>query len=99
MMHRFILCVLCLIIISKLFAQHNGRQVINGKVVDAETKLPIEAASIFAPLQNISSISSEDGNFSILLKNTEKEQLTASAIGYLTKTIEVRNHLHSDKTI
>ena len=81
-LYRPLFMVLCLLIFSFTEAQ----QTIHGKVIDAISRQPIEAASVTV-ISNKPSATITDlyGNFSIQL--TDKENLKVSYVGYKTAII------------
>ena len=77
----FLVCLACFGIINNLWAQDVN--ILRGKVVDAETRLPISGVSIVAGERGVESDSA--GSFSIPV--TIGASVTASYVGYVSKSI------------
>ncbi len=78
--------IFCFIIASFLsfsaFAQ-TGNYVVSGKVIDAITKAPLQAASVFAQNTTIGTATDAEGNFKLVLPNGGYD-LVVSFTGYET---------------
>jgi hypothetical protein len=75
--------VLCLVLLST----HCIGQLIeiNGSIVDAETKQPVSAASIYADQLQVGTISNADGNFTLKIPNqSDPVSVFVSHVGYAT---------------
>ena len=92
-MFKPLFAVLVLFFVSTLNAQ--SLVSIKGKVIDEQTKLPLESATIYLTSKKDStviaySISEKNGNFILKApKSTNPLQLKASFIGYATKSQEL----------
>jgi len=94
--------LLLLVVVSlSVFSQSN--YVINGKVIDAVSKLPLQGASVFAENTTIGTASNTDGVFSLHLPNggynlvvtftgyqTETKRITTADAGNNSLVIEVK---------
>lgn len=69
-----------------LFSFAQGR--INGVVTDAETKLPLQGASVFAQNTTLGAVTKEDGSFSLHLSKGGYE-LVISFTGYTSQRLNV----------
>jgi len=67
------------------FSQHN----LSGKVLKANTRLPVEFAIVTIPDKGLWAVANEKGEFTIKLRSTDKVQLVISCLGYVRKTFEV----------
>lgn len=76
----FLLLALCTVATS--FAQG----IISGTVVDAETRLPLQGASVFAQNTTIGAVTKEDGSFRLSLSRGGYE-LIVSFTGYESQTL------------
>ena len=72
-----------------LFSQINY-YVVKGKVIDKNTKRPLQAASVFAQNTTFGEASNADGNFTIKLPDGGYS-LVASFTGYETEAIRINN--------
>lgn len=92
-MFKSLFAVIVLLFVSMLNAQ--SLVSIKGKVIDEQTKLPLESATIYLTSKKDStviaySISEKNGNFILKApKSTNPLQLKASFIGYATKSQEL----------
>src|SRR5215203_764760 len=78
-----LLLVTCALFVSTLaFAQST----VTGKITDAETKLPLEGASVFAQNTTKGTITDKEGNFRLYL-NKGGYELIVSFTGYASRTI------------
>ena len=80
--------VLLLPLALLFFIQATAQGLISGTVTDAETKLPLEGASVFAQNTTSGTITKNDGSYKIFL-NKGGYDLIVSYTGYLTKSIKV----------
>ena len=78
-----------LLTILFLCLQAGAQFTINGKVVDAETKEPLPAASVFAQNTTRGTTTDKDGLFSLYLDKGGYE-LVISFTGYVSKSITVQ---------
>jgi hypothetical protein len=84
-MKNLTLLLACILVfISSTFSQ----AVISGTVTDAESKLPLEGASVFAQNTTAGTITKNDGTYKIYL-NKGGYELVISYTGYITKSIKV----------
>jgi hypothetical protein len=74
---------------GRLFAQANY-YVVKGKVIDKNTKRPLQAASVFAQNTTFGEASNADGNFTLRLPDGGYS-LVASFTGYETEAIRINN--------
>jgi hypothetical protein len=77
-----LLCFVCI-----FFCNVSISQTLSGKVLDALTKEPIEAAAIYFNNTTIGTVSNVKGDFSISYSNAIKSDLIISYLGYQTETI------------
>src|SRR5688572_25918233 len=77
-----LLALLCLIFTSTVYSQG----IISGKIIDMETKLPLEGASVFAQNTTRGTVSDKEGNFSLSLAQGGYEVIV-SFTGYVSRTI------------
>lgn len=78
------------------FSQSNFR--ITGRVIDAETKQPLQGASVFAQNTTIGTVTGSDGNFKIELPNGGYE-LAATFTNYYSDTKRVSNTENNDREL
>lgn len=83
-MKKLLLFTGMLCIAAASFAQG----LIEGKVTDAESRSPLEGASVFAQNTTVGTITKNDGSYKIYL-NKGGYELIFSYTGYLTQTIKV----------
>lgn len=81
-MKNFFLAIVSFFISITVFAQSTN-YVVSGKVVDAVTKAPLQAASVFAQNTTIGTASDAEGNFKLVLPNGGYD-VVASFTGYET---------------
>ena len=81
-MRKFLLLLCCLF---SIVASSQDAITITGKVLDAETRMPIPGANIIEVGKNNGAITDFDGNFEIEVSPTST--LEISYIGYLTKSV------------
>ncbi len=80
---------ICLLACSFLFSVESIAQyTISGKVVDSETKLPLEGASVFAQNTTSGTITDKEGDFNLRL-NRGGYQLIISYTGYESKQLNI----------
>lgn len=80
----------CLLVLLTLFGFFGyGQVLISGKVVDAETKAPLEGASVFAQNTTRGVITNKEGDYKIVLNNGGYE-LVISFTGYSSQTFNVQ---------
>lgn len=65
-----------------------AQSVITGQVVDAETKLPLEGASVFAQNTTKGVITDKEGNFKLYL-NKGGYDVIFSYTGFVSKTVSI----------
>jgi hypothetical protein len=82
--------IFLLLLLSPLYLLSQTSRVLTGKVVDATSRQPLEAASIALAGTDTKVLSDHYGNFSMRLPNSNTE-LLVSYIGYEGKTIPVQN--------
>ncbi len=90
--HLLIIAFLFIASITNLFAQG----VISGLVTDAETKLPLEGASVFAQNTTMGAVTKNDGSFKLYL-NKGGYELVISFSGYTSEVINVE--ANGDKSL
>jgi hypothetical protein len=83
-MKKLFLLAGILFFVAESFAQG----LITGTVTDAETKSPLEGASVFAQNTTVGTITKNDGSYKIYL-NKGGYELVISYTGYLTQTIKI----------
>src|SRR5215204_4933472 len=80
-----LLLVTCALFVSTLaFAQST----VTGKITDAETKLPLEGASVFAQNTTKGIITDKEGNYKLFL-NKGGYELIVSYTGFVSKVVTV----------
>src|SRR5215207_10403457 len=80
-----LLLVICALFVSTLtFAQST----VTGKITDAETKLPLEGASVFAQNTTKGTITDKEGAFRLRLEKGGYE-VNITFTGYVSKTINL----------
>jgi len=67
------------------FVQMNA-QIVSGKIIDSNTKFPLESASIFVENSSIATMSKKDGSFQIDLRGL-KNNVVVDYVGYVTYLI------------
>jgi len=80
-----------LLILASLFVAFTtgfAQNTISGSVVDAETKQPLEGASVFAQNTTLGSVTKNDGSFSLSL-NKGGYELVISFTGYISQRMNV----------
>lgn len=77
---------LCFVLFISVISYAQG--VINGQVVDADTKLPLEGASVFAQNTTRGAVTDKEGHYRLYLNKGGYELIT-SYTGYVSKTINV----------
>lgn len=74
-----------LVLLSSIFSTVNAQQTLRGKVIDAASRQPIEAASVAVlPIKQAASFTDQYGNFSMRLVQ-EADSIKISSVGYKTK--------------
>ncbi len=69
---------------------------VNGRIIDAESRLPLEGASVFAQNTTIGAVTKNDGSFKLSL-NKGGYELVISFTGYVSQRLNVEGK--EDKTI
>lgn len=69
---------------------------VNGKVIDAETRQPLEGASVFAQNTTIGGVTKNDGSFKLSF-NKGGYELVISFTGYISQRLNVEGN--GDKTV
>lgn len=69
-------------------------QVITGKIIDKQTKTPVEAATVYLNGTFIGTSSDASGNFSLDISKYPNMPISISIMGYYTLTVE---HIQADK--
>ncbi len=95
-MKRIILFLFSFIVASSSFSQ--STYTIGGKVIDAETRLPMQGASVFAQNTTIGTATDAQGNFKLELPNGGYE-LAITFTGYHAETKRISNADAADKDI
>jgi hypothetical protein len=83
--------ITCLVFISCLLSISSfcfAQSTITGQVTDAETKLPLQGASVFAQNTTKGAVTDKDGNYSLFL-NKGGYELVVSYTGFESHTIKV----------
>lgn len=75
-----------ILILFTLFIIQMKAQVLNGKIIDSNTKLPLESASVFVENSSIATMSKKDGTFQIDLRGL-KNNVVIDYVGYVTYLI------------
>lgn len=84
--------------ISLLSFSQPTHYIFSGKVIDAATKAPLQAASVFAQNTTIGTATSSEGNFQLLLPNGGYDLIT-SFTGYETNSRRITTADADDKNI
>jgi hypothetical protein len=85
-----LLFTFCFLLINgRLFSQANY-YVVKGKVIDKNTKSPLQGASVFAQNTTFGEVSKEDGSFNLMIPNGGYS-LVVTFTGYGTETIRISN--------
>ncbi len=79
---RFLLIISAILFSAIAFAQST----VTGKIIDAETKLPLEGASVFAQNTTKGTVTNKEGDYSLYL-NKGGYELVVSFTGYESRTI------------
>ena len=88
-------------LLSVLFSSYCFSQstyFISGKIIDGETKLPLQAASVFAQSTTIGTVTDPQGNFKLELPNGGYE-LAITFTGYYPETKRISNADATNKDI
>lgn len=89
-MKKLVLFRTCFVILLTLISLLGYAQsLISGKVVDAETKMPLEGASVFAQNTTRGVITNKEGEYKIVL-NKGGYELVISYTGYTSQTINLQ---------
>src|SRR5215204_6362052 len=80
-----LLFIICFISFSFIAA---AQSTITGQVIDAETKLPLEGASVFAQNTTKGIITDKEGNYKLFL-NKGGYELIVSYTGFVSKVVTV----------
>ena len=84
---KFFLSVILLLASKPL----TGQIIVNGKILNRDTKEAIAYANIGIPNENIGTISNVDGSFSLVVpKKFENDSLLFSALGFGRKFISIK---------
>src|SRR5579875_3529440 len=84
LLHKYMLLGIALLLSFPVFAQFT----ISGQVVDAETKQPLEGASVFAQNTTKGVITNKEGSYQIQLAKGGYE-LVISYTGYASKLLNI----------
>ena len=95
-MKKIIPFLLSILFSSNCFSQSTYS--ISGKIIDAETKLPLQAASVFAQSTTIGTATDAQGNFKLELPNGGYE-LAITFTGFYAETKRISNADAADKDI
>jgi hypothetical protein len=82
--------LLLITVFSCVFAK--AQTIVTGKVIDAVSRQPLEAAYVQSSDNKIKTSTDQFGNFSLTLKD-KQSTLTASFVGYKTDTISVKQNM------
>ena len=96
-MKKFIVLVTGLVLSMPLFSQ-SAHYIITGKVLDAQTKLPLQAASVFAQNTTIGTATDTAGRFMLELPNGGYE-LVVTFTGYQTEAKRITTADAADKNM
>jgi TonB-linked SusC/RagA family outer membrane protein len=103
-MKKQLLLIILLLYGMSAIAQNPKTRQITGKVVEAETSLPIPGVSIVIKGTNIGTTTDTEGKYSIKVPDESGQELVFSFIGYVTQSIivgsqsEINISLQSDIT-
>jgi CarboxypepD_reg-like domain len=95
-MKKFIAVLLCTCIVAFGFSQ--SYFTVYGKVISAETKLPLQGASVFAQNTTLGTATDAEGNFKLSLPDGGYS-LVITYTGYQTETKRINNADANDKSI
>jgi hypothetical protein len=96
-MKTFFVAFLCCFFTATSFSQANYF-VVTGKVVSADTKQPLQAASVFAQNTTIGTATDAEGNFKIYLPEGG-HSIAVTFTGYNTESKRVSNSDPNDRTL
>src|SRR3954471_1385101 len=82
---RNIFFILILLVISSALFSQSTNFLVTGKVINAETKMPLQAASVFAENTTLGTATDAEGNFKLQLPNGGYE-LVVTFTGFNTET-------------
>ena len=77
-----ILACLCMLVQNRSLAQQETKNVLTGRLVDAESGLPLPSANVYLSYTTIGAVTSPDGKFRITNIPTGVYDLVASLLGY-----------------
>lgn len=95
-MKNIFFSILTIVFSTTSFSQ--STYTITGKIIDAETKLPLQAASVFAQNTTIGTATDAQGNFRLELPNGGYE-MAITFTGYYAETKRISNADAADKDI
>ncbi|MCC9042232.1 TonB-dependent receptor [Myroides sp. M-43] len=76
-------------VLQVVISYAQGVQEIKGKVVDAKTQMPINSVSVRIQSTTISSLTNNEGNFTLENVKTGNHDVVISYVGYITKRLPV----------
>jgi len=82
-------CIL-LLYIPLIITAAGNQDIISGRVLNAETDLPIEGASIGVVGESLETVTDKQGRFSLSIGKRESMKLIISHISFLEEKVEVR---------
>lgn len=95
-MKQILLFFLLFFFASKTFSQQG--YIITGKVIDKNTKAPLQGASVFAQNTTVGIATGAEGNFKLKLPNGGYE-LIVTFTGYETESLRINNAMADDKNL
>lgn len=76
-------------VLQVVISYAQGVQEIKGKVIDGKTQMPINAVAVRIQSTNISSLTNNEGNFSLENVKAGNHDVVISYVGYITKRLPV----------
>ncbi|MBP7274323.1 MAG: carboxypeptidase-like regulatory domain-containing protein, partial [Saprospiraceae bacterium] len=81
-MQKAIITFACLFFVSFSAWAQDGKYSVSGGVKDTETGETLIGATVFAPQQNVGTVTNEYGFYSLNLASSASEQIIYSYVGY-----------------
>ncbi len=92
---KFISTVICCLVISINSFSQSNYFIVSGKVINAETKTPMQGASVFAEHTTLGTTTGQDGTFALTLPNGGYD-LVISFVDFSTESRRISNTDHTD---
>ncbi|WP_298732838.1 TonB-dependent receptor [uncultured Chitinophaga sp.] len=85
-MRKLLLCIVSLLFANALFSQSSS---FSGLVTDANTKFPLEGATLILMPANQTTVSNDQGRFYFKTTTAGQQELRVTAIGYEAQTVKL----------